>query len=202
MSMFENMMGKIGPGMCRLSMSGGIAIKTKNGYKSYDVKKGKLTNCTNFVFNMDGMDMFFMIPTNHVKTGDIIIANGTPKCVIEVNKDKSIKCLDYEDSRIDTIVPERHVFLGNTYFYGKIVSLFGDSLKSGKGNSTIMKWMMLSSMMGNKSGGLGDMNSMLPMMMFMGGEKNLFNDMFDSLSLDDVCDVDEEDEDEEEDKEE
>lgn len=37
----NGMFGKVGNGMCRLSMSGGIAVKTSNGYKSYDVKTGE-----------------------------------------------------------------------------------------------------------------------------------------------------------------
>ena len=49
--MLNGMFGKIGPGMCRLSMSGNIAVKTSNGYKSYNVKEGKLTNCDNFILN-------------------------------------------------------------------------------------------------------------------------------------------------------
>lgn len=48
MNNFMNgMFGKIGSGMCKLSMSGNIAVKTSNGYKSYNVKSGKLTNCGN-----------------------------------------------------------------------------------------------------------------------------------------------------------
>lgn len=43
MNNFMNgMFGKIGSGMCKLSMSGNIAVKTSNGYKSYNVKSGKL----------------------------------------------------------------------------------------------------------------------------------------------------------------
>ena len=37
-NVFNGMFGKIAPGMCRLSMSGGIAVKTTTGYKSYKRK--------------------------------------------------------------------------------------------------------------------------------------------------------------------
>lgn len=37
--MFNGMFGKIQNGMCRLSYTGGIAVKTSNGYKTYDVKR-------------------------------------------------------------------------------------------------------------------------------------------------------------------
>lgn len=45
---FNGMCGAVADGMCRLSMSGQIAIKTSNGYKAYNVKTGRLTNCDNF----------------------------------------------------------------------------------------------------------------------------------------------------------
>lgn len=132
MNNFMNgMFGKIGSGMCKLSMSGNIAVKTSNGYKSYNVKSGKLTNCGNFVFPGVDENFFFVIPTNKVAKGDIILVNGKPKCVIEADKTK-ITVINYEDSTVETILPERHVFMGNTYFYGKIVSMFGSNLGKDK----------------------------------------------------------------------
>lgn len=182
MEMFNGMFGKIASGMCRLSMTGGIAVKTSNGYKTYNLKTNKLTNCNNFVFNI-GEEFFFVIPTNSVKPGDIIIASGKPKCVVSVAKD-TIKVINYEDSVVQDILPERHVFMGNTYFYGKIVSMFGDNIGKGKnGMNKLMSYMMLSEMMkgsgnaGFAPGGTGNaMNMMLPMMMMGGGGG--FSDMF------------------------
>lgn len=182
----NGMFGKVAPGMCRLSMSGGIAVKTSNGYKSYNVKTGRLTNCDNFVFNI-GEEFFFIIPTNKVEVGDIILVAGKPKCVIEAEKNK-ITVINYEDSTIETVLPERHVFMGNTYFYGKIVSMFGSDLFKGKkGTNKIMQYMMMSQMMsGNKTTGSMDMSSMLPMMFMMnGGMGNMFDGMFDFDSSDD-----------------
>ncbi len=79
---FNGMCGAVADGMCRLSMSGQIAIKTSNGYKAYNVKTGRLTNCDNFALNTDNLKAFFVIPTNKVAKGDIILVNGKPKCVI------------------------------------------------------------------------------------------------------------------------
>lgn len=173
----NKMFGKIEPGMCRLTMNGGIAVKTANGYRSYNVKTGRLTNCENFVFNI-GEEFFFLIPTNKVAKGDIILASGKPKCVIEVNKDK-ITVVSYEDSTIETIIPERHMFMGNTYFYGKIVSMFGGDILKGKGGTkNIMKYMMLSEMM--KGGNGGSMSNMLPLMMMGDGMSDMFGDLLDS----------------------
>lgn len=177
----NGMFGKIAPGMCKLSMSGGIAVKTSNGYKSYNVKSGRLTNCSNFVFG-NTEEFFFVIPTNKVEIGDIILIAGKPKCVIEVEKNK-ITVINYEDATIDTVIPERHVFMGNTYFYGKIVSMFGNDFKGGKkGMNKMMSYMMMSEFMkGNGGTTNGANNSMLPMMFMMngGGFANMFEGMFD-----------------------
>lgn len=183
MNCFNGMFGKLGAGMCRLTMNGRIAVKTTGGYKSYNVKTGKLTNCSNFVFNI-GDDFFFIIPTNKVDVGDIILVKGTPRCVIEVDK-KTLKVMNYEDMTIDTLVPERHVFMGNTYFYGKIVSLMGSTAGKGKdGMKQMMQFMMMSQMMGgNTSGGMNmGGNNMLPMMFMMnGGSGSIFDGMLDGM---------------------
>lgn len=182
-SMFDasNMMnkyfGKIQNGMCRMSMNGDMAIKTSNGYKTYDVKTGTLTNCDSFVFDI-GSEFFFIIPTNKVETGDVILASGKPHCVIKAENNR-IEALRYEDGSIVTIIPEHHVFMGKTYFYGKIVSMFG-KIKGGKGMNGMMKYMMMSEMMKGNSGNNNSMSSMLPMMMFMnGGMGDMFEGMFD-----------------------
>jgi len=191
MNFLNGMFGKVAPGMCRISMSGKIAIKTSNGYKSYDVNKGKLTNCDNFAFDV-GEDMFFIIPTNKVEKGDIILASGKPKCVIEVNKNE-IKAFCYEDGTIDTIVPEHHVFMGKQYFYGKIVSIFGNMITNSKGGmNNIFKYMMLSEVMkGNNATDNGNMfgGGIMPMLMMMNGGE-MFDGMFD------IADEDTEEEDE------
>lgn len=176
MNTLNKMFGKIAPGMCRLSMNGGIAVSTANGYKSYNLKTRRLTNCTNFVFDI-GEDFFFVIPTNKVEPGDIILVNGKPRCVVSAEKE-TITVINYEDSTVDTILPERHVFMGNTYFYGKIVSMFGDNFTGKKsGMNKMMSYMMMSEMMKGSSGTAGG-NAMLPMMMLMGGGNNPFADMF------------------------
>ena len=184
-NVFNGMFGKIAPGMCRLSMSGGIAVKTNSGYKTYNIKTGRLTNCANFVFDI-GQDFFFCIPTNKAEIGDILLINGKPKCVTKVDKG-TLTVINYEDSTVETVIPERHVFMGNTYFYGKIVSMFGaDLVKGKKGTNNIFKYMMLSQMMKGDNGstgvvmnGNGGMSAMLPLMMMGGNMGDMFDGMFD-----------------------
>lgn len=173
-NMMNGMFGKVANGMCRISMNGEVAIKTSNGYKTYDVENNHLVNCDSFAIDV-GSDFFFIIPTNKVSKGDIILAGGKPCCVIET-KDNEIKVFRYEDGTINFLVPEHHVFLGKTYFYGKIVSMFGN-LKSEKGMGKMMKFYMMSQMFGgNKMEGM----QMMPMMMLMGGGMgDMFEGMFD-----------------------
>lgn len=171
----NKMFCKVKPGMCRLSMNG-IAVKTSSGdYKTYDVATGQLVNCADFVFDI-GDEWFFCIPTNQLFKGDIILVNNLPAVVIEV-KDNLITAFRYEDSTIVTIVPEHFVFLGNTYFYSKIVSLFGN-MTGGMDMNNIMSYMMMSEMMKGSSNGTSD-NKMMPFMMMsmMGGHNPFANIM-------------------------
>lgn len=186
-NVFNNMFGKVPNGMCRLSMYGGIAVKTSNGYKTYNLKKNRLTNCSNFVFPV-GEEFFFVIPTNKVEVGDIILIANKPKCVISTGAD-TIQVINYEDSVVETILPERHIFMGNAYFYGKIVSMFGDDIvgNSKKGMNKLVGYMMMSEMM-KGSGNNNSMNSILPLMMLTNGGS--FGDMFS-----DIFNFDEEEED-------
>lgn len=194
MNLFNGMFGKIEPGLCRLSMNGEIAVRTKSGYKAYSRKNGRLTNCDSFVFDI-GQEFFFVVPTNKVAPGDIILVNGKPRCVKKMDEE-TITVVNYEDSTVENILPERHIFMGNTYFYGKIVSMFGGGsfLKKKKGMNRVMQYMMLSEMFKDKAGpagtaggGMGDMGSM---MMFMLMGKNM-GDLFDGMfSFDDDEDED------------
>lgn len=172
---FNGMFGKVKNGMCRISMDGKVAISTSNGYKTYDVDTGALVNCDDFALDI-GQDFFFIIPTNKVQKGDIILSGGKPCCVIE-EMPNSLKVLRFEDGAIQEVAIEKHFFMGKQYFYGKIVSMFGNLAKDGNMNN-MMKYMMMSEMF---KGGLGvNNNSMLPMMMMMnGGMGNMFDGLFD-----------------------
>jgi len=178
-NMFNGMFGKIQSGQCRLAMNGRIAVKTSTGYKTYDLKKNRLTNCNNFVFN--GMDeFFFVIPTNKAQRGDIILVQGQPRCVVKV-EDNQITVVNYENNTVETVLPERHVFMGNTYFYGKIISLFGGTNFKGKnGMNNIMKYMMLSEMMKGNGGNNNNMfGNMMPFVLMSNNGMDMFAGLFD-----------------------
>lgn len=206
--MFSGLFGHLGKGMCRLSINGDVAVKTSNGYKTYNVNTGRLTNVSQFCFDI-GQEFFFVMPTTKAKTGDILLVDGHPKCVIKNNGNKTITVMDYENSSIQEIVPERHVFMGQTYFYRKIVSMFGSGnfLKGSKGTNKMMKLMMMKEMFGGMTGnsttGSNGFAAMMPMMMMgqMMGDGNSgfgdFSEMFD-LDIDDDTEVDITDTEEEE----
>ena len=181
--LFSEMFGHLGAEMCRLGLNGQIAVKTSNGYKTYDIKTGRLTNVGQFAFDI-GQELFFVVPTTKANRGDILLVDRRPKCVIENNNNETIKVMDYENSMIQEIVPERHVFLGQTYFYRKIVSMFGNNfLKGEKGFGKMMKLMMFREMLGsskdsNSGNPMGGMMSMFMMSQMMGNKEFDFGDMF------------------------
>lgn len=177
-NMFNGMFKPVARGYCRMGMNGKVAIRTSSGYKTFDLKKMKLTNCDSFAFDMDGA--FWVVPTFKVERGDIILVNGKPRCVIEVGA-TSIKTFSYEDSTIDEVIPEHHVFMGKTYCYGKIFSPFMNMGKDdGSAMSSMMNMMMMSQMFnnGNSNNTMNGFNPMMFMLMNNGGE-NPFMNMFD-----------------------
>ena len=179
-NMFNGMFKPVARGYCKISMDGKIAVRTASGYKTFDIKKNKLVNCDNFAFDMDGA--FWVVPTFKVERGDIILVGGKPRCVIEVGSN-SIKTFSYENSTIDEVVPEHHVFMGKTYCYGKIFSPFMNMGKDdGSAMSSLMNMMMISQMFGGNNGTNTNINPMMFMMMNNGNENpfmNMFNGAFD-----------------------
>lgn len=193
-NVFNGMFGPVKAGMCKIGLNGQVAVKTSTGYKTFDLKKNSLVNCTDFAFDMDGA--FYVVPTFKVKRGDIILVNGKPRCVIETNPN-TIKVFSYEDSSILEVVPEHHVFMGKTYCYGKIFSPFMNMGKNGSNvMSSMMNMMMMNQMFNGNNNGANNngMANMMPMMFMMNstGNENPFMSMFDdAFNFGDADDEDE-----------
>lgn len=177
--MFKGMFGPIEAGKCKLGMNGKIAIKTPNGYKTYDAKKNRLTNVGSFAFDM--FNMFWLIPTNTLQVGDIILMNKgdrrVPRFVIKVDNG-IITALDYEDNELKQVLPERHILMGKVFFYAKIWCPFKGMASNGNMFGQMFKMQLMSQMMnGMMNGGnvadavnpMGNMGQMfmMPMMMQM-----------------------------------
>ena len=148
----NSLCGSIAPGMCRISMSGHTAVKTSSGYKYYDFKTNRLVNCNNFAMDI-GSDFFFALPSNQVTRGDLILVNGKPVMVLASNEN-TIQILNFESNAVENILPERHFFMGNMYFFSKIITPFG-----GKGGmKNMLRLQFMTSMMSQMGGG----SSMFP----------------------------------------
>ena len=183
-NMFKGVMGRIQPGKCRLSLNGRVAIQTSDGYKTYNEKTGNLTNCSNFVLDLAD-DLFMVIPTRTLKPGDIVFINGKPMYILEIKSKNRVEAMNYEDSTIQTVIPERYAIMGRK-FYGKIVSLMGKGFTGSKGGffKNMLKLKMMSAMMGGSKdvdGMFGGSNA-LPMMMLMGGGS--MDGLFDGIMAD------------------
>ena len=179
-NLFGKMMGPVPSGDIRLGMNGLPAINVNTGgtpqYKTYDYKTGTFTNCSEFAWDLD--NSFFLVPATRVSPGDIIMGSGGPCCVIE-SGEKNLKVFSYKRGIIEELVPEQHIFLGNTYCFTKLFSPFANMLKGSKGMDNAVKWMVLSGMLSSsgKSAGAGpEMNPLL--LMLAGGENGLLGDMF------------------------
>lgn len=184
-NMFNGVMGKIKPGCCRLGMNGRVAIKTTDGYKTYDPKTGNVTNCSNFVLDVAD-DLFMVIPTRKLNPGDIVLINGKPMYILEVKAKNRVEAMNYEDSTIQTVIPERHAIMGRR-FYGKIVSLLGNGFGSKKGGffKNMLKLKMMSSMLGNGDTNFGGNGLAMMMLMGNGSMDGLFEGFADDDDDDD-----------------
>ena len=184
--MFGGMFGPVPKGDCRLGLNGLIAVNVNTGgvprYKTYDVESGTLTNCSDFALEMD--DSFFLIPTMSVKRGDIILGDSGPCCVIESGKTE-IRVFSYPRGTIEEMVPEHHIFMGNSYCYAKIVSPLANMMKGKGGLNRTLRLMMFSRMLQGGQGTAGGMANPLLWMLMAGGENKLLGDLFEGCMEED-----------------
>ena len=205
---FNGMFYQLGDGCCRLDYKGRIAVKTSTGYKVYDLATRKLINVASFCFDV-GAEMFYVIPTNEVHPGENIIHKGRPRCVISATENE-IVAINYENATQEVIIPERHVFMGNVYFVGKIVSLMSGMFNfnnGGNGFEQMLQFRIISQMFnggedetenedqiingkrkkkrGMFGGGFGQMMSLMAMSNMFGNNANnnggIFGNMFGGL---------------------
>lgn len=203
--MFGKFLKPIKPGMVRIGLNGELAVKSGSGYKTYNAKTKQLVNVQDFCFDI-GQDLFICVPTAKVKVGDIIVLDDpdapqgvAPKCVTALEDGKTIKVMDYRTNEIQTIVPERHFFLGKMFFYNKIHSLIpiGDlagSKGTDKFGKLLGKMALMNAISGkgfNFGGGSGDgegsgLNGLAMMALFGGGLGGDNEDLFDFSGMFDL----------------
>lgn len=191
-SVFSNMLGTLEPDMVRITFDGNVAVKTTNGYKTYNVTKKKAVNMDSLV--MPDMSAFLLLPSTKVKVGDIIMRDGTFYSIISVDDTTNeLVGYNYESGKKETLVRETHCFLGNTYFYSKLVSpilsFFGSKPKSdakkeegskdAEASEDAMSMLLPLAMMSQN----GDMNSILPMLLMSKTEGKEDSGMLKMLML-------------------
>ena len=165
----------------KVTITGQVAIKTNDGYVTYDKESETLTDVSGFT--MDQLDgMFYQMPTVDVVEGDLISSNGEYGYVVSTGK-KKITIIDVNTGEERKITPRKSPF--GMSFTTKIVSMFdmmnGDSNGTGMfGDMNPMMLMMMSG--GDNKGGMfgGDMMQMMMMsnMMGNGSGNGMFGDMF------------------------
>lgn len=151
--------GKVSDGSVRLSMDGKFAVRTQNGYRVWDTEKKTMTNVQDLCLDMPGL--FFVMPSTKVTIGDVILLDGKFNCVIETSE-ATIKAISYADNQVKEFVPERRLFMGRTFFFGKVINLLGNV----GGSNKLVKLTMLGQMLNN--GGDPSTSQLMPLML-MGG---------------------------------
>lgn len=159
--------GKVAEGSVRLSMDGKLAVCTQNGYRVWDTEKKTMTNVQDLCLDIPGI--FFVMPSTKVVVGDVILLDGKFNCVIEVGE-STIKAIAYADNQVKEFVPERRIFMGKTFFFGKVVNLLGNLGGSGK----LVKLTMLGQMLNN--GGDASASQLMPLMLMGGIDGDLSGD--------------------------
>lgn len=187
--------GAFGPanGDLRLALTGTVAVRCSDGrYKTYDVEKDHLIIVSDFTMNgTEGM--FFIIPTTNVKKGDLIYVKDKLSFVSDVTDDGNrIKIVNYEDDKIEEILPERYLLWGKTYFFKKIICPFHNIRNANsKSIRSIMKLLMFGQMFGNgntvpvgsliSNGNNNLMMNLLMLIMMKGDDSNELLSVFDDI---------------------
>jgi hypothetical protein len=171
-------MGPVKGADFKLTFMGTIAVKTANGYRSYNPESGELTDVDGFTMDFDGM--FYKMPAAELEEGDLISTDHGYGYVLATKTNKVEIMLMNGD--VKKIVSTTSPF--GFSFYTKIVSI-SDMADGSDGDSGMfggMDPMMLMMMGGGNSGNGsspfgGDMIQTLMMSKMLGG-KGGFGNLF------------------------
>ena len=154
----------------KLTMNG-LGIQSKDGtIKTY--KNGKIIDVTQFSFQGDSTNSFvFLLPAKKVKTGDLIVNNGSFVFVVS-DDGNMITAVDFDNNSQRTIIRQQHALIPFS-FVTKVYSPF----LNGGNMSNMLPFMM----MNNNNGNGGGMNNMMQMMMMSKMFKNMNDDKTDDI---------------------
>lgn len=150
----------------------GLAVMSRNGWVSYDVKSENVVDVD--IFNFEGRNLFYKMPVaiKDIKVGDIIVHNREAMFVKAIAEDgKSITAVDASKAEIKTILPVHNMF--GFDFYTRVVNIMdmcggeAPSVDSPFGN--FLPLMLISE---NDS-----MEDILPLMFLSGNKDTAMNPM-------------------------
>lgn len=189
--------GKVNEGEVALTITGGVAVKRKNGdYVRFNTETEQIENQMDIVLG-EASDMLFAMPVQEVQAGDIIKVRSGYFQVLNVLDNNNLRVADIKNGVRKTIIKEVNLF--GMGFWTKIVSLFNMNGTNGaNGGFNPMMLMLMNDKEGGDSGfdmkdmfmmsalsgqtGAGGMNPMMMMMMMKDG-KGSGTDMKDMLMM-------------------
>ena len=160
----------------------GLAIKYKDAWYAYNAATSQTIDVTGMTFDFEGMIYKTPVALSAVQEGDLIIHQGRPVYVIQVNNMASIEVVDLAASEQKTVIPVSNMFGFN--FVTKVAPLFNFGTVTPSADNpfgNIVPMMLMSSLFGDKNDSNkskdNDMFKMMAMMSLMGGN-NPFGQMF------------------------
>ena len=158
----------------------GLAFRNSNNqYLTYNPTTKKTTDVTGLTIDLEGLIYKIPVGLNSVKPGDIIVHNGKPMCVEDIEY-HSVICVDIENSELKTVIPPTNIFGFN--YVTKITPLFNlGSANPSEDNpfGNIMPYLLFSTLTNNGSCGSGfDMQTLLLMSMMNNADGNFFGNIF------------------------
>ena len=157
----------------------GLAVRSGDSWVTYNTVTKQTVDVTGFVFDFGKFIYKMPVATKDVKIGDMIMHQGNPVYVTDIDEDTSLYVVDILASENKNVIPVTNMFGFN--FVTKIVSLMnlnGSTPSADQPFGNIMPMLIWSSILGDGEDGgdfFGNM-SMEKLMMFsmFSGQSNPF----------------------------
>lgn len=156
----------------------GVAVKNGNTWRIYDRKKKEITDVGDLQL---GNLPVFVLPSTKLNEGDLIKDAGEYYFVMKVAKE-STQTLCAKTGEMKTVIPIKNV-LGFSC-YSKVIAL-SDSINMGD-DFDVEKLAIMSAMCGQSCEDGGQMNQLLPLMLFkdkLGGDEDMMKMMLMSSMM-------------------
>ena len=150
----------------------GIAVKNEDNWRIYDKKKKEITDVGDIQL---GNLPIFILPTTKLNEGDLIKDASEYYYVMKVEKE-STQTLCAKTGEMKTIIPIKNVLGFSCY---SKVSAFSDFINVGE-DFDVEKLALMSTMCGQNGKNSGQMNQLVPLMLFkdkLGGDDDMMKIM-------------------------